>query len=382
MSKQILMLIGVTLVLMMGAEAFAQTGAPRMPEAAHADEEGDHDEEGIVHLTVDQQQAVGLAIEVLAARVLGTTLRAPGEVMLNAYATSQLTPRIQAQVVERHARMGETVTEGQPLVTLSSVPMAEAQGGVIVAEREWVRVQGLGREIVSASRYIEAQVAAQLARSTVSAYGMSLEQIEGLIGSGDASDADGRFTLLSLQDGTVVRDDFIVGEAIEPGRVLFEITDESTLWVEARLPAQEAGAVALGDLARVGVRGRWLEGRVIQAFHALDEGTRTLPIRVEVANPDDSLHPGMFVDAHILGESGEAVLAVPEAAVLRSPDGDWQVFVEEEPGEYRPVEVDIVRTVAGLAVIDGLPPGTRVVTAGAFFLSAELAKGGFDIHGH
>lgn len=376
MKMRILMSIGVVWLLAMGSGTFAQE------DASHTTAEGDHEEEGVVHLTAEQQQAAGLVTEILTARVLGTALRAPGEVMLNAYATSQVTPRIQAQVVERHARLGETVAAGEPLVTLSSVPMAEAQGGLIVAEREWARVQGLGREVVSESRYIEAQVAAQLARSTVSAYGMSFEQIEELMRSGDASNADGTFTLLSLQDGTVVSDNFIIGEAIEPGRVLFEVTDETTLWVEARLPAHEADTIALGDLARVGVSGQWLEGRVIQAHHALDEGTRTLPIRVEIANPGDSLHPGLFVDTQILGEGGEAVLAVPEAAVMRSPDGDWQVFVEEEPGEYRPVEVDIARTVAGLSVIDGLPPGTRVVTAGAFFLSAELAKGGFDIHGH
>ncbi|MEA2094447.1 MAG: efflux RND transporter periplasmic adaptor subunit, partial [Pseudomonadota bacterium] len=64
------------------------------------------------------------------------------------------------------------------------------------------------------------------------------------------------------------------------------------------------------------------------------------------------------------------------------PDGDWQVFVEHDPGEFEPREVEVIRTTAELTVIGGLEPGTRVVTRGAFFLQSELAKSGFEIHNH
>ena len=73
---------------------------------------------------------------------------------------------------------------------------------------------------------------------------------------------------------------------------------------------------------------------------------------------------------------------MPGEAVLRSPDGDWMVFVEHEAGEYQPVEVEVLRTTKGMAVISGVEPGTRVVTQGAFFLQSELAQAGFEIHNH
>jgi len=352
-------------------------------EDAHLDEPAEiHEEALVLHLSPSQQEAAGIRSEVLSARMLDVALRAPGEVRLNAYATYQVTPRIRAQVVERHAELGDAVVAGQPLVTLSSVEMSEAQGTLVVTEREWIRVQELGREVVSDRRYIEAQVAAQQARARVSAFGMADEQIESLVNSGDASLAHGEFTLIAPAEGTIVRDDFIVGESIEPGRMLFEITNESTLWVEARLPAQEAAAFTVGSPARVGVGGHWIDGNVIQAYHALDESTRTLPIRVQVPNPEDELHPGMFVDVLILDEDTRPVLAVPETAVLRSPDGDWQVFVVAGVEEFEPVEVTVERTAAGLAVINGVEPGTRVVTDGGFFLQSEYAKSGFSIHNH
>ena len=120
-----------------------------------------------------------------------------------------------------------------------------------------------------------------------------------------------------------------------------------------------------------------------QIHHLLDETTRTQAVRIEVPDPGHRLHPGVFVDASIMVGEGDPVLAVPESAVLRGPDGDWLVFVAvDEEGAYAPAEVDVLRTRGGLTVIEGLPPETRVVTQGAFFLQSELAKGGFDPHNH
>ncbi|HHH35888.1 MAG TPA: efflux RND transporter periplasmic adaptor subunit, partial [Gammaproteobacteria bacterium] len=167
--------------------------------------------------------AAGIEVgEVRRAPVAGL-INAPGEVMLNAYRTSKVTPRIAAQVSHRHARLGERVQAGQVLVTLSSVAMAEAQGDLLVADREWRRVKKLGRDVVSERRYVAAQVARQQAYARVRAYGMSEAQIQALLRQGDVSQATGDFKLAAPQAGTVIQDDFIVGEFVEPGRVLFEI---------------------------------------------------------------------------------------------------------------------------------------------------------------
>jgi RND family efflux transporter MFP subunit len=352
---------------------------------AHGNEAGEAHEEhedGGVRLTPEQQTMAGIVVETLQPRDIASELRAPGEIRLNAYATSRVAPRIAAQLIERLARLGDTVEQGTPLVTLSSVEMAQAQGDLLVAEREWRRVSKLGREVVSEQRYTEARIAREQARARVSAFGMTDDEIKQLVGTGKAELANGRFQLLAPQAGTVIRDEFIVGELVEPGHVLFEISDESVLWVEARLTPDEAAMVTVGVPATVMVGNQAVEGRVSQVHHALDEGTRTLGVRIEVPNPDDWLHPGLFVEARIAGGSKDQALAVPAEAVLRSPDGDWQVFVEHEPGEFEAREVEVLRTAAGLTAIEGVPPGTRVVTRGAFFLQSELAKSGFDIHDH
>lgn len=335
--------------------------------------------EGVVQLSETQRQLAGIATEVLTPRPLAEAIRAPGEAILNAYATAQVTPRIQAQVVARHAKLGDRVERDQRLVTLSSVEMADAQGALVVTDREWRRVQDLGREVVSERRFVEAQVAAQQARATALAFGMTPEQINGLLANSDANLADGRLTLLAPQQGTVIKDDFLLGEMIDPGRVLFEITDESMRWVEARLSPQEASPISVDDAARIDVGGESIDGRVIQLHQAVDEATRTLPVRIEVPDPDGRFKPGVFVDVEILPRNGAPALALPEQAVLPTPDGDWEVFVETAPGEYRPVEVTLLGSTGGLARISGVEAGTTVVSEGAFFLQSELGKSGFDV---
>jgi len=349
----------------------------------HGKEEQGHEEHGNeVALTAAQRQAAGIRAEPLNMRDLAGEISAPGEVKLNAYLTRKVTPRVTAQVVQRHARLGDHVKQGQTLVTLSSVDMAEAQGALQVAEREWQRVRKLGRETVSDRRYTEARVAFEQARAKVIAFGMTAGQIDSLLAGGKGARADGAFQLLAPQAGTVIRDAFIEGEFVEPGRVLFEISDETRVWVEASLTPEEALGIEQGTPARVRLGRDWLTGTVIQSHHALNETTRTLAVRIEVPNPEERLHPGLFVETRIQIGRQVKVLALPQEAVLRSPDGDWVIFVEDEPGRYKPVEVKVARTIQSLAVIEGVPVGTRVVTRGAFFIQSELAKSGFEVHAH
>ena len=350
-------------------------------ESGH--EEGGHDEEEqSVKLSAKQLEVAGIVVSEIQPQSVAEIISAPGEIMLNEYRTSSVTPRVSSQVVKRHVKLGDVITAGQPLVTLSSVEMATAQGDLIVTGREWQRVKKLGRKIVSAQRYTEARVNHEQAKARVLAYGMTEKQVEAFLKSGDASKANGSFQLLAPQAGTVIFDRFIVGELIEPGTKLFIISDESVLWVEAKLTPAQAAQVTTGSPANVFAGGKNFSGKVVQVHHALDEDTRTLGVRIEIANPDDALHPGVFVQAQISSINAEQALAVPVNAVLRSPDGDWAIFTEHEAGEFEPKEIELLRTVGDLAVIEGIDPGTRVVTQGAFFVQSELAKAGFSVHNH
>jgi addiction module RelB/DinJ family antitoxin len=164
------------------------------PADDHADEAGAEDEHGdhgdaAPRWDAASLAAAGIRIAPLQRQALSESLRAPGEVVDNAYGTTLITPRIEALVVKRHAKLGDEVAAGAPLATLSSIEVAGAQAALRLAEQEWTRVQALGREAVSGRRYSEAQIAVEQARATAKAYGLSARQ-RGL--------ADGEFRGLAV----------------------------------------------------------------------------------------------------------------------------------------------------------------------------------------
>ena len=369
------------------SEVYGSEGQDEKEHAEGEHEEGEHSEgeteKDVVHLTPEQMEAAGIKVTKLSFSNIASAFTAPGELMLNDYRTVKITPRISAQIIERHALLGDNVAIGQPLVTLSSVEMAEAEGELMVAEREWQRVKSLGRKVVSDKRYTEARVSKDQAKARVRAYGMTDEQIASLLGTKNDIAADGTFSLVATLAGRILHDDFIVGERVEPGRELMVIADESVMWVEARVRPDDAGQISPGTPADISIGDVLIPAKVSQIHHTLDETTRTLAVRLEVENIDDHLHPGMFVNARIQTNNKKQALSVPEAAVLRSPDGDWQVLVEQdEPGEFKAVEVELDYVSDGKAIISGIESGTPVVTQGAFFVQSELAKSGFEIHDH
>jgi len=360
--------------------------APKEGDGHGHEESGSEHEEGTaeVDLTPENMKEAGVIVEPLTLQNLEAEVKAPGEVKLNSYLSSKVTPRIEAQVVKRHAKLGDIVEKGQPLVTLSGVDMAEAIGELMVAHKEWRRVQQLGASAVSAKRYSGAKIADEQALAKVMAYGMTKSQVKTLHKKGSNGNP-GMFQLVAPQGGTIVSDEFIDGELIEPGRVLFNIVNEDSLWVESRLSPELAKSVKVGAGARIHVPGNgWLQGKVVQKHHLLDKETRTIGVRIAVDNEGDRLHPGMYVDTRIQSGGGKKYLAVPTASVLRSPDGDWVVFVESKnkAGEFKPQEIETLRIIENYTVIKGLPEGTRIVTEGAFFVQSELAKSGFSVHNH
>ncbi|MFO1494880.1 MAG: efflux RND transporter periplasmic adaptor subunit [Lysobacterales bacterium] len=326
-------------------------------EAAHEDEEASP-----LTLSAEQLEAAGVRFETLAPMTLGEELRAPGEVLENAYGTTLITPSIPGLVVKRHARLGDEVKAGTPLVTLSSVDVAQAQGELQLAEQEWKRVSALGEQAVSGRRYSEARIAVEQARAKASAYGIR--------GSGTG----GQFTLSAPHDGRITEDAFTVGERVEPGHTLFRLVDESIVWVDAKLTPENAHRVEVGSQATVVIGDARLPGKVTLRAHRTAEATRNAIVRIEVANTGDRLHAGDYVDALLKASGTEAQqLAVPTEALVQL-EGRTVVFRRTsggvEPVEVQPGSIIGDRTV----IIAGILAGDSIAVSGAFNLKSRQLK--------
>lgn len=357
-------------------------------EAGHAEGAEGHAEEGEegevaapVKMDPAALKAAGIRLQTLQPSSLSEELRAPGEVLDSAYGTTLITPRVEALIVRRHAKLGEEVRTGTPLVMLSSVEVADAQAELRIAEQEWERVSALGREAVAGRRITEAKVALDRARATARAYGLA---------GTSAGRSNGEFTVTAPHAGRITEDDFVVGQRVEPGQTLFRLVDESVVWVDAKVPSSVVSRIQAGSPVTVVAGGERIAGKVLRSAHRTSEATRNAAVRVEVPNKSDRLHAGDFVEVYFdakttanIDNKAATQLAVPTDAVLQL-GGDKVVFRRNSNGALEPVTVQTGEVVGDRVIIlEGLKAGDEVVVEGAFALKSQILKAQMgEGHGH
>ena len=181
-------------------------------------------------------------------------------------------------------------------------------------------------------------------------------------------------TLVAPRDGVLAQIDAREGQAVEPGLPLFRINGLTRVWIEAEVPEAQGGALRPGLAVAASVPawpGRRFDGTIAAVLPRVDATTRTLGVRIELANADGALAPGMYAQVRIEAGAGERQLLVPSEAVIATGTRSV-VIVEETPGRFMPHEVRTGAEADGRTVIlAGLDEGVRVVVSGQFLIDSE-----------
>ncbi len=379
----------------------------------HIDHQGkhsdDHREVSALSLTAQQIHLANIRVAQLTPRHMTQKLYAPGEIQANGYTSYFVSPRVESVIVKRHAILGEHVEKGQPLVSLFSEAVAVAQAAYRIAYADWQRAKKVGDDVISQSQLLSAETAHRVAFSRLRAYGLTAQAIKQVIEN--TGSILGEYRLRAERSGAVLSDDFHQGQRVTAGDEIMVLTDESELWIEARLAATnqviltkgtQAQVVLASDEGQVSYR-----AQVIQESHTIDAKTRTRIVRLKVNNTNHQLHPGMFVDVYFSLLSEQPILVVSETALLRSGDGDWHVYTQvqaeqehsHDEGMHTQEKVTFVAQQVELGQIyrtfsqksqqwlnwreiSGIAKNTKVVMSGAFFIASQSAKSGFDAHNH
>ncbi|MBH0067448.1 MULTISPECIES: efflux RND transporter periplasmic adaptor subunit [Pseudoalteromonas] len=361
-------------------------------EKGHEEDKGDQDEHGHeveskeeeheegITLSPKKMSLANIKVESIVPEYQYSSIYAPGEIKANGYRSYVVSPRTESVIISRHAALGEHVEIGQKLVTLFSEAMAQAQGDYLIASTEWQRIKKLGNKTVSESRLLLAETTYNASYGKLIALGLTEKAIQSI--SNKDIKAFGQYTLTAQREGVVLQDDFIQGQRVNAGDTVMLLADEKQLWVEAKVPPNKKLDLPKNSPGIVKLEGQSYNAKVIQEAHTIDPLTRTRIVRLSVENKDDNLHSGMFVKVYFQFSTQEKVMAVPEEALVRGADGDWTIFVEDHPGEFKAVEIELGRALGDFREIIGVESGTRIVTKGAFFVASEIAKGGFDPHNH
>jgi membrane fusion protein, heavy metal efflux system len=355
-----------------------------------------------IRVAPDLQKKWGLATGPVSRLAVSGALTLPGVVALNQGRTGELAAPLEGTVRSIGADLGDQVRTGQVLAVLHSPALAQAETALLqanarrtIARRELDRAKALLKdEAIQQREYQRRQAELEaatteygLAESQLHSFGWDHPQLDALLQraagtTGDLSDiVDPTLTLRAPVDGRIITRDLVVGEHVQPGKLLFTVSDLATVW--AVLDARERDLPGLAAGVRVAITcevygDRRFEGRLTRVGDLVDERTRTVKLRVEVPNPGLLLKPNMFVQGILESTGGRReVLGVPDEAV-QTIDGETVVFVVAPDRGFvvRPVVVG-ERVGTHRAVASGLDGRETVVVAGAFNLKAELLKSSF-----
>jgi Cu/Ag efflux protein CusF len=203
---------------------------------------------------------------------------------------------------------------------------------------------------------------------------VSEEQVKELSASGSSKRT---LTFRSPVSGIVTEKKVVQGMRFMPGDALYQVTDLSSVWVMADVPEQDIGAVRLGARASVHINAypdKTFSAALTYIYPTLNAETRTVPVRLELANPGGLLKPGMFAQLELAVGAKAKVLTVPVSAVIDS--GARQMLLVQvgkaEDGRFEPREVKLgARSENYLEVLSGLREGELVVTSANFLIDAE-----------
>lgn len=352
-------------------------------EGHEGHEDGEHHAGAPIQLGPELLQQITIRTAPAQRRHVVDALTLPAEVRPHPDRIAHITPLVSSQVSEVKVQPGDRVEKGQVLASLKSVQLgearaqiAQAQAALDVAMDQLTRQEQLmGAGIGAQKSYVEAQAAVKQAEAGLSAAHARAQVYGGSGGSGSTT------LLRSPLAGTVVERHATAGEIASPEQELFVIADIDPVWVIGRAYESDLAHVTAGMNARIQVNAfpeRTWEGSIAYVSPTLEERTRTAEVRVELANTDAALKPGMFATLVPLAPTSEtdgpAGLAVPSSAVQR--DGQRLLaFVALGEGRFEPRVIQIgKRGGEYVEVREGLSEGELVVTEGTFILKSEAAK--------
>jgi cobalt-zinc-cadmium efflux system membrane fusion protein len=335
-------------------------GAPppaQVEQAANAD---------VVSLPHPDQFPLAVAGRRDAAPVLNVTGVVSADVSRNVPVISIASGR----VLEVHARLGDTVTKGQPLLRVQSADLAgafsdyqQAVADETLAKAQLARSQLLFDKGAIAQKDLEvAQDVAEKARVTTQT------TIEHLRVLGADKDRPSPVVDIVAPVSGVITDQQVTAASGTQGLAspnAFTISDLSHVWVMCDVYENDLPFVHLDEYVDIHFNAypnTVLKGRIGNIGPILDPNLRTAKVRLEVENPG-FMRIGMFVTATFHGQKNVVNAVVPASAVLHLHDRDW-VYTPMEGGRFQRVEVRGGDMLAGnmQEIRAGIQPGQQVVS--------------------
>lgn len=168
-------------------------------------------------------------------------------------------------------------------------------------------------------------------------------------------------------DGVITNREIDVGSLVSAdtnsGTPLFDISHSDTLRVQVYVPQDSVFDLHEGAAASVVVpelTGRSFKGTVSRMASALNEGTRTMLIQVDVPNEGGALRPGLYCTVSFDLKSGTPSITVPSQAIIFNKNGLSVAVVDGDKVRVQPIDL-AEDNGASVEVKTGLKQGDQVI---------------------
>ncbi|XRD81801.1 efflux RND transporter periplasmic adaptor subunit [Dyella halodurans] len=341
-------------------------------------------------VTINAEQARQVHVTSTTDRDFAPYIQAVGYVDFDQDHLAQVTSPYAGRVREVFAKAGDAVTRGQPLFSVDSPDLAQAEATLVSAAASWTqtraaltRAKGMAQVQANAPRDLEQAVADQqtaegnyqAARRALLIFGKSEADIDRIAA---ARRVDGELRINSPITGLVATRNIAPGSLIQPGSspAPFNVADASSLWLVANVaetdsPLLHPGLPLVANLDAL--PGQRFESPIDYVGSSSDPNTHRVVVRATLHAPAAGLRPQMLADYTIRTAEPTRHIAVPEDAVVREGDGSMVIFTTRDGRSFtrRPVKLGAPQD-GYFPVLSGLSSHEQIAAEGALFLSNAL----------
>ncbi len=328
--------------------------------------------------TAKQLQTLGIVTVPITSTQSQTSLNYPAVVAIPANQERIVAAPMMGMVSRIWVTANTQVKAGQPLASLLSPDLAQAQGGLVqaAAQAQLAHAQ-LQRDdklladgIIPASRqqttranYLSAQAMLTQQRQSLRMLGVPASTISQME-RGTARSAE--LQLASPISGVVLEANVTTGQRVDTTTALFKIAQLRPLWLVIQVPSQAAANIKVNDT--VSLVGRTATGRVLSIAQST-QASQTVAVRAEINGDLDGLMSGQAVEAKISGHAASAAWQVPASAIVYQQNKPY-IFVRDARG-FHPVAVQVLAHTGTMTSIAGkLSPTDVIATQGVAQIKA------------
>ena len=346
----------------------------------------------------EQQWSLDFATALVQAKAVRDSIRVPASIEARTGGAADVVAPIDGRLIRvADVPPGAAVSRGQELARLlppPSIPgdlpqlrraQTEAASALALATRDRERAERLTTAGAAPQKRLdEARASEEQAKARLGAADASLAQYNAARTGAAAAD-DGLFIVRAPIAGVIARRTAATsGANVTAGTQLFQVVDASEATVVGHVPEADAIRARRAQRAEIEVNSglRVPVGKLIGVGKVLDATTRTLPVTFAFDNRGPSLPIGQSLFLHLLLDETSPHPAVPAGAVVDDA-GRPIVFVQREGETFERRAVKLGPRAGDLVqVVEGLKPGERVVTKGAYLVRLASLSTTVPAHGH